>query len=109
MYPAAPHAPGYARPYLHTSILSRCCITFKTDVQENLETLLTYTDGTEHGNMAEEHQKELNTRSSTVTPWWWGFKTLVKVCAGEGWRSGGQRAVVDAAQLSRWNGTAVHI
>ena len=78
-------------------------------MQENLETLLTYTDGTEHGNMAEEHQKELNTRSSTVTPWWWGFKTLVKVCAGEGWRSGGQRAVVDAAQLSRWNGTAVHI
>ena len=62
-------------------------------MQENLETLLTYTDGTEHGNMAEEHQKELNTRSSTVTPWWWGFKTLVKVRAGEG-REGGFKTLI---------------
>lgn len=29
--------------------------------------------------MPEHIQKELNTRSSTVTPWWWGLKTLVKV------------------------------
>lgn len=23
--------------------------------------------------------KELSTRSETVTPWWWGLKTLIKV------------------------------
>lgn len=68
------------------------------DVQENLEMLLTYTDGTEHGNMAEEHQRELNTRSSTVTPWWWGFKILVKVRAGGRRGSRGpSRAVLDDA------------
>lgn len=29
--------------------------------------------------------KELATKSATVTPWWWGLKTLIKVretCAG---------------------------
>ena len=24
--------------------------------------------------------KELATKSATVTPWWWGLKTLIKVC-----------------------------
>ncbi len=34
---------------------------------------------TEKEELPEHIVKELSTRSSTTTPWWWGFKTLVKV------------------------------
>ena len=53
--------------------------------QENMATLLTYTDGSEK--MNEDRQQELNTQSSTVTPWWWGFKTLAKYRCGHKRRS----------------------
>ena len=33
-----------------------------------------------HANLSPQVQKELATLSETVTPWWWGLKTLVKVC-----------------------------
>ncbi|WIA12825.1 hypothetical protein OEZ85_006453 [Tetradesmus obliquus] len=31
-----------------------------------------------HADLSPQVQKELATRSETVTPWWWGLKTLVK-------------------------------
>jgi hypothetical protein len=33
-----------------------------------------------HADLPLHVQKELATRSETVTPWWWGLKTLIKVC-----------------------------
>jgi hypothetical protein len=33
-----------------------------------------------HTDLPLQVQKELATRSETVTPWWWGLRTLIKVC-----------------------------
>ena len=38
--------------------------------------------------MNDERQRELNTQSSTVTPWWWGFKTLAKYRTTKNYRDG---------------------
>ncbi len=33
----------------------------------------------EKEDVPEHIAKELQTKSATVTPWWWGLKTLIKV------------------------------
>lgn len=39
---------------------------------------------TEHDDLPEAIAAELQTASSTATPWWWGIKTLVKVSQDTG-------------------------
>lgn len=33
-----------------------------------------------HSDLPAHVLKELATKSETVTPWWWGLRTLIKVC-----------------------------
>ena len=37
----------------------------------------------EHTNLPSRVHKELQVKSETVTPWWWGLKTMIKVSLGE--------------------------
>ena len=59
-------------------------------LQENDAQLLKYLESNSKEALSEELQRELATNSSTVTPWWWGLLTLIKVSVAV-WECGGRR------------------
>ncbi len=63
--------------FSHTHTLSLFLSLSHT--QSNDAQLAVYLDSESHKEISEEVKKELATTTSTVTPWWWALKTLIKV------------------------------
>jgi hypothetical protein len=54
-----------------------CAMLVLLPVQANLEE--TALLASKHTDLPAHVLKELATKSETVTPWWWGLRTLIKV------------------------------
>lgn len=49
------------------------CVCVQMNAQQTLQL------AADHADLPPHVRKELATKSETVTPWWWGLKTLIKV------------------------------